>query len=45
MARLVFFLNNPQGKKSFYIFKGGRGRERRGRKEEKEAKDRDQCGQ
>lgn len=39
------FLSNPQGKKGFYIFKEGRGRDRRGRKEEKEAKDRDQCSQ
>lgn len=45
MARFGFFFNNPQGKKSFYLFKGGRGRDRRGRKEEKAAKDRDQCGQ
>lgn len=46
MARFgFFFFNNHQGKKGFYIFKGGRGRDRRGRKEEKEAKDRNQCSQ
>ena len=47
MARFgfVFFFNNPQDKKGFYIFKGGRGKDRRGRKEEKEAKDRNQCSQ
>ena len=46
MAHFGFcFLSNPQGKKGFYIFKEGRGGDRRGRKEEKEAKDRDQCSQ